>query len=241
MVAKLFVANLSSRVHTRDLKEAFGRYGKVLSVVIKEGRDTYAFVEYDDRRDADDALDRLNGKEFYGKRIRVEFSRGHRSDGRKDDKCYVCGQRGHWAKECPEGSGVGVSDGKCFHCGGKGHIARLCKRKRTSSPRRSRSPYRNRRSPRRRSSSPRYRSRHSLSRSPRSESASPRRDLSKSPRRSLSRDSDRRSESVEYKRMNSASPGRNSIHRSPQQIESPVKERMEVIEDTNTQRQEDIK
>lgn len=41
-----------------------------------------AFVEFDDDRDAGDALDRRHGWEFEGQRLRVEFSKPKGSDDR---------------------------------------------------------------------------------------------------------------------------------------------------------------
>jgi len=47
--------------------------GRVREVVLKTG---YAFVEFDDRRDADDAVYELNGKDLLGERIVIEHARG---------------------------------------------------------------------------------------------------------------------------------------------------------------------
>lgn len=40
----------------------------------------YGFVEFDDNRDADDAVYELNGKELCGERVVVEHARGPRRD-----------------------------------------------------------------------------------------------------------------------------------------------------------------
>ena len=42
---------------------------------MKEG---FAFVEFDDHRDADDAVYDLNGKDLMGERVHVEFAREQR-------------------------------------------------------------------------------------------------------------------------------------------------------------------
>lgn len=54
----LFVGNLSDSVRTRDIEELFERYGDC-EIDVKKG---YAFVDYEDSRDAEDALSRLHGK-----------------------------------------------------------------------------------------------------------------------------------------------------------------------------------
>lgn len=71
---KLFVANLSSRVKERDLEDVFESYGKIKEIKILERRDIYAFVEFEDFRDAEDAVERTNGMELFGRRLRVEFA-----------------------------------------------------------------------------------------------------------------------------------------------------------------------
>ncbi|KAE9444736.1 hypothetical protein C3L33_23366, partial [Rhododendron williamsianum] len=70
---RLFVGRLSSRTRSRDLEDLFSRYGRVRNVDMK--RD-YAFVEFSDPRDADDARYGLNGRELDGSRITVEFAKG---------------------------------------------------------------------------------------------------------------------------------------------------------------------
>ncbi|XP_020597309.1 serine/arginine-rich splicing factor RS2Z32-like [Phalaenopsis equestris] len=70
---RLYVGRLSSRVRSRDLEDLFSRYGRVRDVDLKYD---YAFVEFSDPRDADDARYNLDGREFYGARIIVEFARG---------------------------------------------------------------------------------------------------------------------------------------------------------------------
>ncbi|WAR20531.1 SRSF6-like protein [Mya arenaria] len=48
-------------------------YGKLRDVMLKNG---YGFVEFEDNRDADDAVYELNGKELCGERISIEHARG---------------------------------------------------------------------------------------------------------------------------------------------------------------------
>ncbi|MEJ1282344.1 serine/arginine-rich splicing factor 4 [Cricetulus griseus] len=69
---------LRARARERDVERFFKGYGKILEVDLKNG---YGFVEFDDLRDADDAVYELNGKDLCGERVIVEHARGPRRDG----------------------------------------------------------------------------------------------------------------------------------------------------------------
>ena len=56
---KLYVGNLDRHVESKDLYEAFEKYGDVERVFMKEG---YAFVHMVDERDADDARRDMDGR-----------------------------------------------------------------------------------------------------------------------------------------------------------------------------------
>lgn len=54
----------------------------------------YGFVEFEDTRDADDAVYELNGKELCGERVIVEHARGPRRDRDRDREGYGGGGYG---------------------------------------------------------------------------------------------------------------------------------------------------
>lgn len=73
---KLAVFNLPTDVRDSELKDLFRSYGKLRDYHIRENRgSTMAFVEFDEPRDAEDALDARNDYSFAGRRLRVEFAR----------------------------------------------------------------------------------------------------------------------------------------------------------------------
>jgi len=237
-MSRIYIGQLSSRTRERDVQETFERFGRIRRIDMKNG---YAFLEYDDSRDADDAVYEMHGKNLDGHRIRVEVARGSGSSSRdsrggrggRDDKrsgegrCFNCGKDGHWARDCPDE----IGRDKCFNCGRTGHLARECRERRGANPlrhvrpssrSRSRSPHRSRLRTTRRSPSPKKSSysrsprRKRYSRSPRRDSRSPRRD-SRSPRRD-SRSPRRDSRSP---RRESRSPRNRSYSRSPRNSRSP--------------------
>merc|ERR1712142_468967 len=72
---ELFVGHLSPDTRQRDLERLFKDRGfsrHISEVVVKAG---YGFVGFEDRRDADDAIVDLNGRELLGSRIQVEYAK----------------------------------------------------------------------------------------------------------------------------------------------------------------------
>jgi RNA recognition motif-containing protein len=61
------------------LEDEFSRYGRIRDFHMRDG---YAFVTYDDSRDAEDAVHDMDGRRFDGARLIVEFAkeRGERKE-----------------------------------------------------------------------------------------------------------------------------------------------------------------
>ncbi|KAJ8045782.1 Serine/arginine-rich splicing factor 4 [Holothuria leucospilota] len=71
--ARLYVGRLSDQAHERDVEKFFKGYGKLKEINLKNG---FGFVEFEDPRDAEDAVYDLNGKDLCGERVIVEHARG---------------------------------------------------------------------------------------------------------------------------------------------------------------------
>ena len=125
--SQIYIAKLSPSIRERDLADRFEKYGDIRRIQIKNG---YAFIEYFDYRDAEYAVERMDGRTFDGHRIIVQpsmgkrkgrddrdnrdrggrdrgSSRDRRNPDRKvgpqpDDVCFNCSSKGHWFNECPE-------------------------------------------------------------------------------------------------------------------------------------------
>eukprot|EP00922_Rhytidocystis_sp_ex-Travisia-forbesii_P049115 GHVS01073148.1.p1 GENE.GHVS01073148.1~~GHVS01073148.1.p1 ORF type:complete len:305 (-),score=33.34 GHVS01073148.1:233-1147(-) len=80
--SRIYIGNLPDDVNQRQLDDIFEKYGRVRDIDIKYGRTTnntaYAFVEFADSRDAEDAVAVCNGMKFADTELRVEFTGGRR-------------------------------------------------------------------------------------------------------------------------------------------------------------------
>ncbi|XP_050354798.1 serine-arginine protein 55 isoform X4 [Nymphalis io] len=85
--SRVYVGGLPFGVRERDLEKFFKGFGRIKDILIKNG---YGFVEFEDYRDADDAVYELNGKELLGERVVVEPARGidRSADRYRRDRYY---------------------------------------------------------------------------------------------------------------------------------------------------------
>uniref|UniRef100_A0A672NFK3 Serine and arginine rich splicing factor 7b n=1 Tax=Sinocyclocheilus grahami TaxID=75366 RepID=A0A672NFK3_SINGR len=108
---KVYVGNLGTGAGKGELERAFGCYGPLRTVWIARNPPGFAFVEFEDPRDAEDAVRGLDAKVICGSRVRVELSTGMPRRSRFDrpptrrpfdpsDRCYECGEKGHYAYDC---------------------------------------------------------------------------------------------------------------------------------------------
>ncbi|KAL5213213.1 hypothetical protein ABZP36_024060 [Zizania latifolia] len=105
-MARVYVGNLDPRVTAREIEDEFRVFGVLRSVWVARKPPGFAFIDFDDRRDAQDAIREIDGKNGW----RVELStksgsgRGRERSSGSDMKCYECGEAGHFARATAHGT-----------------------------------------------------------------------------------------------------------------------------------------
>ncbi|KAJ8412206.1 hypothetical protein AAFF_G00144730 [Aldrovandia affinis] len=75
---KVYVGNLGNNGNKTELERSFGYYGPLRSVWVARNPPGFAFVEFEDPRDATDAVRALDGRTLCGCRVQVELSNGEK-------------------------------------------------------------------------------------------------------------------------------------------------------------------
>ncbi len=108
MAKKLYVGNLSYSTHDEDLREAFSKFGEVVSVTLIVDQATgrskgFGFVEMASDEDAEKAISAMNGTSFMERTITVNEARPKTDrprsgpgGGRSDRGGYGGGGRRNW-------------------------------------------------------------------------------------------------------------------------------------------------
>lgn len=71
MAHKIYLGRLPAAARQRDVERFFEGYGKMHDIVIKNG---FGFLEFEDGRDAVEAVEDLNGKSMLGERVLVQHA-----------------------------------------------------------------------------------------------------------------------------------------------------------------------
>mmetsp|Transcript_15857 Transcript_15857/g.26359 ORF Transcript_15857/g.26359 Transcript_15857/m.26359 type:complete len:443 (-) Transcript_15857:1071-2399(-) len=69
---RIYIGNINYEVREEELRNFFSEYGPITQVSYKQG---FAFIDYADKRDAQDAIAQMNDKTVGGRRLRVEHSK----------------------------------------------------------------------------------------------------------------------------------------------------------------------
>lgn len=78
---KVYIGNLSDGASKADIEDAFSKYGPLRNVWVARNPPGFAFVEFQDERDAESACRHLDGTRIGGSRVKIEKSHG-RTRGR---------------------------------------------------------------------------------------------------------------------------------------------------------------
>ncbi|CAG0881378.1 unnamed protein product, partial [Cyprideis torosa] len=73
---KVYVGNLVNNVSQYELESNFAKYGPIKNIWVARNPPGFAFIEFEDPRDAEDACRALDGMRVCGSRIKVEMSHG---------------------------------------------------------------------------------------------------------------------------------------------------------------------
>uniref|UniRef100_A0A0D9VTW4 RRM domain-containing protein n=1 Tax=Leersia perrieri TaxID=77586 RepID=A0A0D9VTW4_9ORYZ len=84
----IYVGNLPGDIREREVEDLFYKYGRIVDIDLKipPRPPGYAFVEFEDPRDAEDACAGRDGYNFDGHRLRVEPAHGGRGNGSSYDR-----------------------------------------------------------------------------------------------------------------------------------------------------------
>ncbi|KAF9669333.1 hypothetical protein SADUNF_Sadunf14G0096800 [Salix dunnii] len=92
----LYVGNLPGDIREREVEDLFYKYGPIAHIDLKipPRPPGYAFVEFEEARDAEDAIRGRDGYDFDGHRLRVELAHGGRGHSSSDRQSSYSGGRG---------------------------------------------------------------------------------------------------------------------------------------------------
>ncbi|KAF5373686.1 hypothetical protein D9758_000874 [Tetrapyrgos nigripes] len=78
MARRLYLGRLPAEARQDDIEKLFEGYGRVVECTVKAGKG-FGFVEFESSKDAEDAVQNFNGKNFMGTTIVVEFAKESRA------------------------------------------------------------------------------------------------------------------------------------------------------------------
>ena len=118
MENKVFLGGISRDANDDAVNEFVKKFGNPREV-INTGKG-YSFIKFDTADEMQGFVDKINGEDLCGQRVRAEISKPKERPA--GNGCFKCGKEGHMSRDCPQGGG-----GKgCFNCGEEGHMSRDC-------------------------------------------------------------------------------------------------------------------
>ena len=105
---RVYVAGFGANVKRDDLMQTFGKFGLITEIWMAQSTPRFGFVVFKNVEDSEEAIWRLDSSEICGNKIYVAPARP-RTKGTGSDTnitCFLCGERGHFSRECPKSKGV---------------------------------------------------------------------------------------------------------------------------------------
>jgi len=95
----IYVGNLSFEMSEENLRQAFEAYGQVSSATIIKDKYSgqsrgFGFVEMPERTEGQAAIENLNGKEYFGRKINVNEAHARSDQGRPGGQGHRKGRPG---------------------------------------------------------------------------------------------------------------------------------------------------
>lgn len=95
----IHIGNLHNDANKRDLEYEFDRYGRIRSMWIARSPPGFAFIEFEDQRDAEDAIRDMDGRSILGRRVRVQWKNDSSRSGDRGNGDRGDGSRGRESRK----------------------------------------------------------------------------------------------------------------------------------------------